>query len=153
MFGSALLPTRLVTVLVALPSLTLPHVLECGFAFTLAVVAQDDVLGSEGSVSRPTAVSVNSNGCPAAVRLLGHVADRELQVLWAHGREHVASRQVVRRQPVRIDPDAHAVVLLAVKMNTSPTPSTRRKLVSDAGWWRNFSPGTAGRSARWENTG
>ena len=44
---------------------------------------------------------------------LADLAGRHLHVLLADGLGHVAGRQVQRRQPVGVDPDAHAVVVLA----------------------------------------
>ena len=56
---------------------------------------------------------MNSNGLAGAVGLLADLAGRDLHVLLADGVDHVAGRQVQRGQLVGIDPDAHAVVLLA----------------------------------------
>ena len=46
-------------------------------------------------------------------RRLADLPGRHLHVLLAQDPDHVAGRQVPRRQLVRVEPDAHAVVLLA----------------------------------------
>ena len=79
-----------------------------------AVGAEDDVLellrlgqpaeGGDGELERLA-------GCGR--RLLAEVAGRHLHVLLADGVGHVAGGQVQRRQPLGVDPEAHAVVLLA----------------------------------------
>ena len=50
---------------------------------------------------------------PGRSRLLAEMAGGHLHVLLADGVGHVGGGQVQRRQPLRIDPEAHAVVLLA----------------------------------------
>ena len=78
------------------------------------VGAEDDVVELRPAFdSRPSGGDGELERLAGAGRLLADVAGGHLPVLLAQGVGHVAGGHVQRRQPVRVDPDPHAVVLLA----------------------------------------
>ena len=84
-------------------------------------------------------------------RRLADLPGRHLHVLLAQGADHVAGGQVAGGQLLRVEPDPHAVVLLAEEGHVAHALQPRQ-LVLDAGSWRSCS-GRAGRSARRARSG
>ena len=63
-----------------------------------------------GVLKRPSAETVAVNICVSRRRLAADLAGGELHVLPAHRRQHLAGRQAVGVQLVRIEPDMHRVL-------------------------------------------